>query len=358
MSDQLDERRDRYAAAMAKRDGHEWPTEFEDDEHDYRRRADAVIAVADGEITRALDAEASNAARYLFERDAERDENARLRAAASSAPADQPSIRDTMGPADGQQKMRFLDRLYASTTPVDETADQNLRDRIRRAICEASGFEWDDDGLEPDEYGEHADAVLAVLPAPATTDVREIVNRLIAHAQGFQDVLDESDRDPWARLVRADIDVLRTAIAALPEPADGAETVGYWQAKLAAVTDGRDSLQRENTKLRRELASAERIRENADFHLGQEMARRQRAEKELRRTADEARQTGEGADCRTPETHNWGCGCPSDVTAAIASCPGYETSPSPCRCPCYGCKHHCGAHNPGRMADEAGESRG
>lgn len=29
-----------------------------------------------------------------------------------------------------------------------------------------------------------------------------------------------------------------------------------------------------------------------------------------------------------------------------ASCPGYETSPNLCRCPCYGCKHHCSAHNP------------
>lgn len=55
--------------------------------------------------------------------------------------------------------------------------------------------------------------------------------------------------------------------------------------------------------------------------------------------------------CPTPETHNWGCGCPSDVAAAIASCPGYEMSPSPCRCPCEGCKHHCAAHNPD--ADEA-----
>ncbi|MET8475398.1 hypothetical protein ABZY90_19720 [Streptomyces sp. NPDC006422] len=42
-------RRDRYAAAMARRDGHTWPTEFEDDERDYRRRADAAIAVADQE---------------------------------------------------------------------------------------------------------------------------------------------------------------------------------------------------------------------------------------------------------------------------------------------------------------------
>lgn len=30
----------------------------------------------------------------------------------------------------------------------------------------------------------------------------------------------------------------------------------------------------------------------------------------------------------------------------IASCPGRELEPNPCRCPCYGCKHHCSAHNP------------
>jgi hypothetical protein len=47
-----------------------------------------------------------------------------------------------------------------------------------------------------------------------------------------------------------------------------------------------------------------------------------------------------------------------DVVAAVmASCPGYEMSPSPCRCPCYGCKHHCGAHDPGRMADEEQQAR-
>ncbi|PJN00827.1 hypothetical protein CG740_23265 [Streptomyces sp. CB01201] len=46
------------------------------------------------------------------------------------------------------------------------TDQPTLRDRIRRAICEANGFEFDDDGMEPDEYGDHADAVMAVLPAP------------------------------------------------------------------------------------------------------------------------------------------------------------------------------------------------
>ncbi|MGW4834724.1 hypothetical protein [Streptomyces globisporus] len=44
------DRRDRYAAAMALRDGHpEWPVRYEDDERDYRRRADAAMAVADAE---------------------------------------------------------------------------------------------------------------------------------------------------------------------------------------------------------------------------------------------------------------------------------------------------------------------
>jgi hypothetical protein len=36
---------------------------------------------------------------------------------------------------------------------------------------------------------------------------------------------------------------------------------------------------------------------------------------------------------------------------AIASCPGRELDPNPCRCPCYGCKHHCSAHNPDEVPD-------
>lgn len=41
--------------------------------------------------------------------------------------------------------------------------------------------------------------------------------------------------------------------------------------------------ERELRELRRKLANAERMRENADFHLGQEMARRQLAENEVAR---------------------------------------------------------------------------
>lgn len=38
-----------------------------------------------------------------------------------------------------------------------------------------------------------------------------------------------------------------------------------------------------------------------------------------------------------------------ELAAAIASCPGRELDPNPCKCPCYGCKHHCSAHNPSNI---------
>ncbi|KND45324.1 hypothetical protein [Streptomyces stelliscabiei] len=77
------------------------------------------------------------------------------------------------------QKARFVGRIVdlidptrTAAVPVaaPPTTEQTaLRDCIRRALCEAAGFgfAWGTDMLEPDEYGEVADAVLAVLPAPA-----------------------------------------------------------------------------------------------------------------------------------------------------------------------------------------------
>lgn len=45
---------------------------------------------------------------------------------------------------------------------------------------------------------------------------------------------------------------------------------------------------------------------------------------------------------------------PVGQAAEIASCPGYEANPNPCRCPCEGCKHHCSAHDPDSVTgDEA-----
>ncbi|MET9973900.1 hypothetical protein ACFYOI_03710 [Streptomyces microflavus] len=54
---------------------------------------------------------------------------------------------------------------------------------------------------------------LAVEEGPASIDraatLHEVVSRLAAHAVGFQDVLDESDRGPWGALILADIAELR-----------------------------------------------------------------------------------------------------------------------------------------------------
>ncbi|MBT2429415.1 hypothetical protein J7F02_28315 [Streptomyces sp. ISL-112] len=115
------DRRARYAAAIRETDG--WV--LDDGQH----MIDAVMAVADSEIAAAHTALRRGNSRLA-------DENARLRAEPAAPPA-----------------------------PADRAA---TRDRIRRAICEASGFTWlPDELMEPDEYGEHADAVLAVLDAPA-----------------------------------------------------------------------------------------------------------------------------------------------------------------------------------------------
>ncbi|WP_435246375.1 hypothetical protein [Streptomyces sp. NRRL F-5630] len=71
----------------------------------------------------------------------------------------------------------------------------NLRDRIRRAICEAEGFMWNEELLEPDEYGEVADAVLAILPAPAdrAAVLTETERRMLAYA------LDQAQEHIWSR---------------------------------------------------------------------------------------------------------------------------------------------------------------
>ncbi|PWG13926.1 hypothetical protein DF268_08655 [Streptomyces sp. V2] len=80
-----------------------------------------------------------------------------------------------------------------TTPPADRSA---LRDRIRRALCEADGNSslWGNDMLEPDEYGETADAVLAVLPeaadlATARETARETNRRLNYEKQRLESEL-------------------------------------------------------------------------------------------------------------------------------------------------------------------------
>lgn len=43
----------------------------------------------------------------------------------------------------------------------------------------------------------------------------------------------------------------------------------------------------------------------------------------------------------------------AEASARIAEgrCPGYETEPNICRCPCGGCRHNCSAHQEGEEGD-------
>ncbi|RSS37457.1 hypothetical protein [Streptomyces sp. WAC08241] len=83
-----------------------------------------------------------------------------------------------------------------ATPPASEQDPGNdstgLRDQIRRAICEAEGFDWDLDMLEPDEYGDHADAVLRV----RDTELQKLHaerDELLAELAGR----DEEARERW-----------------------------------------------------------------------------------------------------------------------------------------------------------------
>jgi hypothetical protein len=96
-------------------------------------------------------------------------------------------------------------------------------------------------------------------------------------------------------------EIAAAVLAVLPEPADA--------------------------DLRRQLAAAERIRENADFHLGQEMARRQLAEKEtarLRAVVARLRQMTDHWEQQLPEVIR----TPAVVSAIRAVLERAETAPS------------------------------
>ncbi|ACX71171.1 hypothetical protein pZL12.94 [Streptomyces phage ZL12] len=68
---------------------------------------------------------------------------------------------------DPERTAALREALAGPAAPPASADRAAPRDRIRRAVCEAEGFAWDTDMLEPDEYGEVADAVLAVLDTPA-----------------------------------------------------------------------------------------------------------------------------------------------------------------------------------------------
>jgi len=207
-----------------------------------------------------------------------------LETAAAKPPVDQTALRVRIAAA--------LREHYLSTDRDEADADRNMPCRCG---------DWREPGAEADDENDWdthlADVALAVLPATTgqTAEVerlreehatwrklgkrnleaaheesarlradhaaslnrfRAVVRRLAAHAVGFQDVLDESDHDPWAKTVVADIAELRRLTADLPlSPYYSHETCGFhWHGR-----DGMDIPMRDGQPVcpRCELHTAE-----------------------------------------------------------------------------------------------------
>lgn len=151
-ADSKAERRDRYAAAMAKRDGDTWPTQYADDEADYRRRADAVMAVADAEQAELQGRLAhlqttSEAAGILLARTT--DHRDRFQAAIERV----------------QGVLPFAEQVAATSGPGPASAVNAVLDRLRAAL----------DGTEP------AAASVVDQTEPDDTDLTEAdIDRMMA----------------------------------------------------------------------------------------------------------------------------------------------------------------------------------
>lgn len=76
----------------------------------------------------------------------------------------------------------------------------------------------------------------------ALNTFQRVVRRLANHAAGFRDVLDDSDHDPWARTVGADITELRTALDGVHQPHAGTQSQPADRA--AVLTEAADKLDR------------------------------------------------------------------------------------------------------------------
>ncbi|MFI8535395.1 hypothetical protein ACIGMX_34760 [Streptomyces aquilus] len=180
----------------------------------------------------------------------------------------------------------------------------------------------------------------AVLPASVDRAdvldrIRGVVRRLAAHAVGFQDVLDESDRGPWGKTVAADIDELRRVIdehAPLSPFYEHPECGFRWHGRdgmdipvrdgqpvcprceLAAVekrlrhSEKRCDELRAESKRRgkrvlehsEELRALERSLDEVRQQLGGEILRTGQAEAELRRVAADTPNTTETRTCDCP----------------------------------------------------------
>lgn len=145
----------------------------------------------------------------------------------------------------------------AAASPVPPSADQTaLRDRIRRAICEAEGFAWDTDMLEPDEYGEVADMVLAVLPEPTNRAVVLLEAAQHLYTALFPAVYADMGQKAAEGVNRAVSELRR--VAAEEQPAE-TETVDRPAVLLEIATTLDGLAETDMIRKRRSLGTARRL---------------------------------------------------------------------------------------------------
>jgi len=153
----------------------------------------------------------------------------------------------------------FARAAEAAVTMAD-TEQAELRDRIRRVLCDrdGQGALWGTDMLEPDEYGADADAVLAVLPA--TTDraagVADAIRTFPFDNFGMDDVSFALEDDPEAQeWVPALADAV---LATLPATtAQAVELRDYWHAEAMSATTRIIELEAQLEELRRMAGEAQ-----------------------------------------------------------------------------------------------------
>ena len=134
---------------------------------------------------------------------------------------------------DARSDVEFTEQQPAVVPSADRAA---LRDRIRRALCEADGkgFMWDSDMLEPDEYGDVADMVLSVLPATAEEHRLALCDALRLGSDAPWDAI--HDRVTELGLPPIDQDPVARRLGLLPAPADRAAV------RSAALQEGADAV--------------------------------------------------------------------------------------------------------------------
>lgn len=222
--------------------------------------------------------------------------------------------------------------------PADQTA---LRDRIADALHPLL-MDTLPKVIAAARAREAADAVLAVLPA--TTNQTADWDALVCEADRLR--RDGAALHAKATEIDAQLAALRKQVT---EPVD----------RAAVLREAAD-----------DLDNSERLRDLTDDHMLDINA----AANELRRMADESPAAETGPLCcplcadkpllRTPvEAHDhFRTVHPERQLAGPGpwpllvppSCPGFETLPNRCACPCEGCKHHCGAHQPAAGARQDG----